>query len=163
MQDQQLLPVSALRGEGPNAIHVERPVGQFVGDERADAACQVWVQRGSRPRLDLHARGHVGNIAVRVQGGILDEKRLPAVVILIRHYAASLHHLVNRSRQRCFQISQNVIAASPCELSEEGAASLVGDIPCNRRVPVALEAQAVAMDNQVDIFGEPFNEPESLG
>ena len=121
VQYQQLLPKGALRGNCSDALYVERPVCQFVGDVRRDRAGQARVERRSRSRLDPYARGHVGDIGRWIQGWVLDEDRLPVDVTLIRADPALIPYLIHQLGQRGAHVSENVVAAGFRQLLEESA------------------------------------------
>ena len=133
------------------------------GSPRSDAAGQVRIQRRSRTSLDPYAGRHVSDIPERIQGWVLDEYRLPVVVILVGEDGAPIPHPIHQLGQRRAHISKNILAAGRLQLLEEIIAFPVRQITGDGRVTLPLEAQVVSIDDKINIFGEPPNQIECFG
>ena len=77
--------------------------------------------------------------------------------------AAPLCDLVDPPCQGGFHVSANVAAARRPEFLEEGGPSLVRQIACYGRVTFPFEAKTVTVNDEIDVFGKPLDEPEGLG
>ena len=132
-------------------------------DIGGDGAVQTGGKRGPRSPLDLYARRHVSDIAARIQGRILDEKRLTVDVVLIWTDVAPCHYLVDQPRKGGLQASTNVAAARRPEFFEQHSPFPVGQVVGYGWVAISFKAKIITINDEIDVLREPIDEPEGLG